>query len=92
MSGQIKIKVNGQAQSIESDQKPTHLFADDAKIVVCKINGESNGELSVMPMAEFANEIFVSKNLVKPMVIREFKNAWRHPCGGSGHIFGWEII
>jgi hypothetical protein len=43
-------------------------------------------------MAEFANEIFVSKNLVKPMVIREFKNAWRHPCGGRGHIFGWEII
>ena len=40
MSGQINIKVNGQAQSIEADQKPTHLFADDAKIVVCKINGE----------------------------------------------------
>ena len=40
MSGQIKIKVNGQAQSIDSDQKPTHLFEDDAKIVVCKINGE----------------------------------------------------
>ena len=40
MSGQINIKVNGQAQSIEADQKPTHLFADDATIVVCKINGE----------------------------------------------------
>ncbi len=40
MSGQIKIKVNGNAQSIGFDQKPTHLFADDAKIVVCKINGE----------------------------------------------------
>lgn len=59
---------------------------------VCKINGAPNGQLSVIPMAEFANEIFVSKNLVKPMVMRKFKNAWRHPCGGSGHIFGWEII
>ena len=60
--------------------------------LVCKNNGAPNGELSVLPMAEFANEIFVSKSLVKPMAIREFKNAWRHPCGGSGHIFGWEII
>lgn len=60
--------------------------------LVCKNNGEPNGEFSVIPMAEFANEIFVSKNLVKSMVIRKFKNAWRHPCGGSGHIFGWEII
>jgi len=40
MSGQINIKVNGVAQSIAFDQKPTHLFADDAKVVVCKINGE----------------------------------------------------
>jgi len=40
MSGQISIKLNGLAQTIESDQKPTHLFADDSKIVVCKINGE----------------------------------------------------
>ena len=34
MSGQISIKVNGLAQSIDSDQKPTHLFADDSKTVV----------------------------------------------------------
>ena len=40
MSGQINVKVNGVAQSIAFDQKPTHLFADDAKVVVCKINGE----------------------------------------------------
>ena len=40
MSGQISIKVNGIAQSIDSDQKPTHLFAADSHVVVCKINGE----------------------------------------------------
>ena len=40
MSGQIKVKVNGIAQKIDSDQKPTHLFADDSHVVVCKINGE----------------------------------------------------
>ena len=37
---QISIKVNGAAQSVESDQRPTHLFADDSNIVVCKVNGE----------------------------------------------------
>jgi len=40
MSGQINIKVNGVAQSIAFDQKPTHLFAEDSLVVVCKINGE----------------------------------------------------
>jgi threonyl-tRNA synthetase len=40
MSGQIKVKVNGIAQSINSDQKPTHIFAEDSQVVVCKVNGE----------------------------------------------------
>jgi hypothetical protein len=58
---------------------------------VCKLNGAPGGKLSVLPMAEFADEIFTSKNLVKPLRVKEFKNAWRHPCGGNGQIFGWEI-
>jgi len=40
MSGQINIKVNGVAQFISADQKPTHILAEDVKVVVCKINGE----------------------------------------------------
>ena len=40
MSGLIKVIVNGSTQSIESDQKPTHLFASDPDVVVCQINGE----------------------------------------------------
>jgi len=40
MSGLIKVIVNGSAQSIENDQKPTHLFASDPDVVVCQINGE----------------------------------------------------
>ena len=36
---EISIKVDGQAKSIASDQKPTHIFADNKEIVVCKING-----------------------------------------------------
>ncbi len=40
MSDQITINVNGEQRSIASDQRPTHLFAEDASIVVCKINGQ----------------------------------------------------
>ena len=36
----IAIKVDGADKSVASDQRPTHLFADNPKIVVCKINNE----------------------------------------------------
>ena len=35
----ISISVDGAARTIESEQKPTHLFADAKEIVVCKVNG-----------------------------------------------------
>ena len=35
----ISIKVDGSSRSIANDQRPTHIFADDKKIVVCKVNG-----------------------------------------------------
>ncbi|MEY3893407.1 MAG: hypothetical protein RIR78_185 [Actinomycetota bacterium] len=37
---QISITVDGRAEKIEADQRPTHLFAEAKEIVVCKINGE----------------------------------------------------
>ena len=37
---QISISVDGRAEKVEADQRPTHLFADAKEIVVCKINGE----------------------------------------------------
>ena len=36
---EISIKVDGRVSSISADQKPTHIFAEDKNIVVCKING-----------------------------------------------------
>ena len=35
----ISITVDGSARNVESDQRPTQLFADNKEIVVCKING-----------------------------------------------------
>ena len=37
---QISITVDGRAVSVADDQRPTHLFAENKEIVVCKINGE----------------------------------------------------
>ena len=36
----IAITVDGSARSVESDKRPTHIFADDKTIVVARVNGE----------------------------------------------------
>ena len=35
----IAITVDGSARSVESDQRPTHIFAEDKTIVVARVNG-----------------------------------------------------
>ena len=58
---------------------------------VCRKNDPISGDYSPLPMVEFASEIFTSKKLVKELHVKTFENAWRHPCGGRGIIFGWEL-
>ena len=36
---QISITVDGAKLQIDADQRPTHIFADNKEIVVCKVNG-----------------------------------------------------
>ena len=36
---QISITVDGVALKIEADQRPTHIFADNKEVVVCRVNG-----------------------------------------------------
>ena len=36
----INITVDGVARSVESDQRPTHIFAEDKSIVIARVNGE----------------------------------------------------
>ena len=35
----IQVSVDGSSRSIEPDQRPTHLFAENKSVVVCRING-----------------------------------------------------
>ena len=36
---QISITVDGAKLQVEADQRPTHIFAENREIVVCKVNG-----------------------------------------------------
>jgi threonyl-tRNA synthetase len=36
---QISITVDGAKLQVEADQRPTHIFADNKEVVVCKVNG-----------------------------------------------------
>ena len=36
----ITVTVDGQSRSIESDQRPTHIFAENKDVVVCRINSQ----------------------------------------------------
>ena len=36
---QISITVDGAKLQVETDQRPTHIFADNKEVVVCKVNG-----------------------------------------------------
>ena len=33
------MKINGAQKSVAADQRPTHLFAEDSSVIVCKVNG-----------------------------------------------------
>jgi len=71
---------------------PNNLEFVDNLRKVCRLNNPDSSAYSVKPLLEFADEIFQSKGLVNPVQILDFQNAWRHPCGGNGSIFAWEIV
>ena len=37
---EISIKVDGQPRKVAADQRPTHLYAEQKDVVVCRVNGE----------------------------------------------------
>jgi hypothetical protein len=55
---------------------------------VCHNNG---GRLSVVPLIEFADAVLRVRNEVEGPLVQVPFEAWRHPCGGNGVVFGWEV-
>ena len=59
---------------------------------VCYKNDPVNGILHLDPMIEIMNNFLLAHKLVVgPVVIRPFNGVWRHPCGGDGKVFGWQV-
>jgi len=80
-----------------SCQEAEKLHPDQSSIIenlieVCFKNDPVNGTYGILPLIQYADKIFQSEELVEPLVTQQFNGAWRHPCGGSGTIFAWEII
>ena len=55
-------------------------------------NDSSGGTLRGEDLVDSANVIFKHLGLVVDDVITvPFKGLWRHPCGGNGLVFAWEV-
>ena len=68
-----------------------HSIIENILEQVCKPNNVETGEINIRDMVDFANDIFVSKGLVSNLELVDFYGATRHPCGGDGTVFAWEI-
>ncbi len=55
---------------------------------VCNGNG---GEVSPEPLINMCDGMLRLRNLTTHPPARQGFEAWRHPCGGIGVVFGWEI-
>ena len=58
---------------------------------VCKKENGNTGEYPLNPMLEMLNDYLVGKNLTDEMVVMDFQDVWRHPCGGQGKVAGWQV-
>jgi hypothetical protein len=74
------------AEGLRRHQEQSYRLAE--VLSVCESNG---GSLSVRPIVEFADGIFRIRELVEGQFCRAPFEAWRHPCGGRGVVFGWEV-
>lgn len=57
---QIEIIVNGQDMSISDDQRPTHIFAEQKDVVVCRINGELNDLWTDLQAGDIVESVSIS--------------------------------
>lgn len=58
---------------------------------VCKRNDPTSGTLSSDDLISAADLFFTSKKVVSDRAVVPFSHVWRHPCGGGGNVFGWEV-
>jgi len=57
---QISITVDGVALKLEADQRPTHIFADNKEVVVCRVNGALKDLWTELSDADVVESILIS--------------------------------
>jgi len=57
---QISITVDGAALKLEADQRPTHIFADNKEVVVCRVNGALKDLWTELSDADVVESILIS--------------------------------
>ena len=67
---------------------PQHLMEIANIEEVCVTNG---GDMTIDPLLEFADGIMRVRGLITGSMCVQAFSAWRHPCGGVGKVFGWEV-
>lgn len=78
--------------SLQAARK-AHSSPDAAEVIneVGKVVHRNGGTLHTRPLIEFVDAIMSLRGLiVGPRAEARFE-AWRHPAGGRGLVFGWEI-
>ena len=69
----------------EQEERIRHMRA------VCKRNDPDSGAINPEPMVQIATTILQGAGLVVAHAQVPFFDAWRHPSGGNGLVFGWEV-
>ena len=57
---QISITVDGAALKLEADQRPTHIFADNKDVVVCRVNGVLKDLWTELSDGDFVESVLIS--------------------------------
>jgi len=57
---QISITVDGAKLQVEADQRPTHIFAENKEIVVCKVNGVLKDLWTVLVDGDVIESVLIS--------------------------------
>ena len=71
------------------ENRPTEL--ENIRKVLHK-NDPGDGIYDGMEIVMAADAIFSSLDLtIGNLVVEPFRNLWRHPCGGNGFVFAWEV-
>ncbi len=70
---------------------PMHLDRITEMRNVCRVNDPVSGHLSCEDIVEIANVQFRHLGIVVDLKTAPIKDLWRHPCGGRGTVFGWEV-